>query len=363
MTVAHVNAIGCAHPPHDFHAEYLRFAQDMLADPKSRSAFTRMSERAGIAHRHTCLPVGTPAPGKLDHAGFYERGKFPGTAARMAMYQPHALSLASAAVAALGEHGQAAELARISHLIVASCTGLRAPGLEVTLMQQLGLSQGIERSVISFMGCAAAVPALRAAQHIVRADPQARVLVVNVELCSLHLQETVDLGELLAQMLFADGVTAALVSADPVGMVLQDFRSLVLPDSADCITWDIGDHGFRMHLSGQVPARIAHALARELNSGDNAGLLHGWHPRDYALWAVHAGGRSILDAVEASLQLSPVHLAHSRAVLNDYGNMSSATLMFTLARIMRDRDRHGSGMALAFGPGIAVESFRFRKSV
>jgi predicted naringenin-chalcone synthase len=139
---------------------------------------------------------------------------------------------------------------------------------------------------------------------------------------------------------------------------LGDFRSVILPDSADLITWTIGDHGFLMHLSGQVPGRIAQALRSDVSQGDPAGLLRGASAETYLHWAVHGGGRTVLDAVEIGLSLPPEALRHSRLVLHDFGNMSSCTIMFVLARMLAEKAR-GPGMAMAFGPGMVAETFRF----
>jgi predicted naringenin-chalcone synthase len=269
----------------------------------------------------------------------------------MLAYETQALTLALAAVGRLG-----LEPSEITHLIVASCTGFSAPGLDLQLTASLGLRPDVARTVIGFMGCSAAVPALRAADQAVRADPTARVLVINIELCSLHMRETDDVETALASMLFGDGCSAALVSADSSGLALGDFRSLILQDSADLITWAIGDHGFIMHLSGQVPGRIASALRADLN--DPSGLMRGQPPAAYQFWAVHGGGRTVLDAVEIGLDLPPTALRFSRSVLSDYGNMSSCTIMFVLSRMLADATP-GPGMAMAFGPGMVAETFRF----
>jgi predicted naringenin-chalcone synthase len=188
------------------------------------------------------------------------------------------------------------------------------------------------------------------------------VLVVNLELCSLHFQETSDLETMLSFLLFGDGCAAALVTADASGIALGDFRAFVIPDSQELITWHIGDQGFRMHLSGKVPARIAQALRDDLARADNEGILRGEGTQAVDLWAVHAGGRTVLDAVEIGLALGPRALQASRAVLQDHGNMSSATVMFVLQRMLQDRlaQRAGRGMAMAFGPGMVAETFRFR---
>ncbi len=350
---AFINRIGTATPAHDIHAAFVAYAGATLPDEKSRALFNRMASRAGIAHRFSHLRPGDPASGDVDADGFYRNGCFPGTAARMAAYGPQALTLALAAIAEL-----APDPAEITHLIIASCTGFTAPGLDVQLVAALGLRRSVARTLIGFMGCAAAIPALRAADHILRADPRARVLVVNVELCSLHLQETHDIETALSLLLFGDGASAALVTTDPTGIALGDFRALILPDSAELITWTIGDQGFVMHLSGQVPPRIATALRAEANSLCPAGLLRGGAASDFALWAVHGGGRTVLDAVEQGLALPADSLRFSRCVLHDHGNMSSATIMFVLARMLA-QSAHGPGLAMAFGPGMVAETFSF----
>jgi predicted naringenin-chalcone synthase len=189
---------------------------------------------------------------------------------------------------------------------------------------------------------------------MVRADAGARVLVVNLELSSLHLQEDFqDVPKMLSFLLFADGAAAALVTADPMGVGLGRFQATVIPRSAELITWHIRNQGFEMHLSGQVPGRIRRWLPEH-----GVRLLPAEPP---LLWAVHAGGRSILDAVQQSLTLPPHALRYSRDTLRNHGNMSSATLMFVLAKILDDPDARGAGMAMAFGPGLSVETFAFRR--
>jgi predicted naringenin-chalcone synthase len=222
----------------------------------------------------------------------------------------------------------------------------------------------VERTIVGFMGCAAAVPSLRLAHHIVHSNPAARVLVVTCELCTLHLQETANLETILSFLLFGDGAAAALVTAEPSGIAMEDFRAAVIPQSQGLITWQIGDQGFDMHLSGEVPGRIAQALRAERAGDDENGLLRGENVQDIALWAVHGGGRTVLDAVEAGLALAPGTLQQSRQVLHDYGNMSSSTVMFVLQRMLQARRTSEStatrrGLAIAFGPGMVAESFRF----
>lgn len=361
MTVmAHLNRIGTAVPAHDIHVPFLAFARTLLREDRTRQVFDRMAERSGIEHRWSLLRPGRLDAGEVDADGFYVRGRFPGTAARMALYERGALALALQAAADLDIE---AERARITHLIVASCTGFTAPGLDLQLTGRLGLRPDVARTMIGFMGCSAAVPALRAARDTVLADPGARVLVINLELSTLHLQETSDLETVLSFMLFADGGAAALVSADPTGFSLGDFRSVLIPESAEFITWQIGDAGFLMHLSGQVPGRIAGALRDDLTRADPGGILRGEGTQAVDLWAVHAGGRTVLDAVEIGLRLDADALLVSREILREHGNMSSATIMFVLRRLLASPAAPGArGLAMAFGPGMVAETFRFRRA-
>jgi predicted naringenin-chalcone synthase len=356
MTTAHINKIGTALPPYDVHASYIAFTHKMLNIDKSERVFDRMAQRSGIAHRYSVLPVDDLSSGETGKQGFYSPGAYPSTAQRMRVYESYAPDLAELAVEALDFQEQ---MSKITHLVVASCTGFMAPGLDHILARRLGLRTDLQRTLVGFMGCSAAVPALRIAQQAVLADPAARVLVVNLELCTLHLQETYDLETALTFLLFGDGCSAALVSTDETGIALHDFHSVLIPDSEELITWHIGDQGFDMHLSGKVPGRITQALREELARGDGGGLLRGEGPRAIDLWAVHAGGRTILDAVENGFALDNQALAESRAVLAEHGNMSSATVMFVLKRMLDNAPKGRRGLAMAFGPGVVAETFRF----
>ncbi len=358
--IAHINSIGTAVPPHLVHDAFVDFVAQSLDDSKKHKLFDRMVARSGIEQRFSFIEPEVLPDGRItDTRRFYGPGDWPATGERMARYEEWAPKLALQAVTALDRN-----IARqgITHLVVASCTGFIAPGIDQIIAAAAGLNPSVERTVVGFMGCYAAVNALRVAHHIVRSEPAARVLVVNVELCTLHLQRTHDLERLLSMLLFGDGASAALVTAEPTGIALVDFRSAAISGSEDAITWRIGDQGYDMHLDGRVPSFIATALKQERERTDEEGILRGKTPQDFDLWAVHAGGRTILDAVERALDLPGDALFASREVLREYGNMSSATLMFVLAAILARRGGEVSGangLALAFGPGLAAESFRF----
>ena len=353
MTHAFLNAIGTAVPAHDVHDAFVSFAATLLPDERLRRLFSRMTERCAIDHRYSRLVPGAhPAGDALDRDGFYRRGHFPGTGARMARYEDNALPLALEAVRRLGDE---ARLDTVTHLIVTSCTGFHAPGLDLLLLAALGLRPSVERTVVGFMGCYAAFNALKLARHVVRSEPAARVLLVNLELCTLHLQETADLEQVLSFLVFADGCAASVVSAAPRGLSLDRFHAELLPDTEPLITWRIGDNGFDIMLSGRVPGAIADGLVRAAPR-----ILEDAAFTPPELWAVHPGGRSVLDAVQNALGLPPDALAESRAVLRAFGNMSSCTILFVLDRLLRDARPGASGIAMGFGPGLVAETLRFR---
>lgn len=337
-----INAIATAVPDCDVHARYTEWAVAQLDDTRRTAIFRRMESRGGISHRYSVLSGDDAA---MDFGSFYMRDEEPGTGARMQRYAAHAPDLAMRAIEGLRD----AE--GITHIVTASCTGFMAPGLDQLIARRLGLSADVERVSIGFMGCYAGITLLRTAAHILRSNPEARVLAVAVELCSLHLQRTDDIESLLAMGQFADGAAAALITSEGEGLALGEGLSLALEESDELITWTIGDSGFVMQLSGEVPGRLGEALdddaTRELILGDSPP----------AAWAVHPGGRSVLDAVERGLFLPPAALAQSRWVLDEFGNMSSATVIFVLERLARERPQ--SGIALAFGPGLAMEGLRF----
>ena len=222
-------------------------------------------------------------------------------------------------------------------------------------MARCGLPTSVERTIIGFMGCYAAINALKLARHIVRSERDARVLIVNIELCTLHLRQTRDLEKLLSFCLWGDGCAAALVSADPVGLRLDRFHAIVAAESRDLMTWSVKDDGFDMVLSGQVPGAIHDTL--QTGIGD---ILGNKSVAEVDLWAVHPGGRSILDAVERSLDLDADALNTSRDVLRDNGNMSSATVMFVLEKMLQARAHDKVGCAMAFGPGLTAETMMFQ---
>jgi alkylresorcinol/alkylpyrone synthase len=265
---------------------------------------------------------------------------------------------ASAAEQALTEAG--VEPAEVTHVVTVSCTGMFAPGPDFRLVKDLGLPADVERYHIGFMGCAAALPGLRAAARICAAQPDAVVLVAAAELCTLHIRSSEDPQQIVAASVFADGAAAAVVSARPRAagprLELDRFGTVLTSEGESDMVWTIGDEGFDMVLTAEVP-RI---IGREIRAAVGSFL------RDDVpdVWAVHPGGRSVLDRVESGLGLDPAALDASRSVLRRQGNMSSATILFILRELLLD-DSLGDGAtvaALAFGPGLTVESALLTRS-
>jgi predicted naringenin-chalcone synthase len=347
LPTAYINRIATAVPLHDVHAPFVDFARLLLGEHRQRGErFERMVQMAGIAHRYSCIdPSG----------GFYAFDRFPSTAERMRAFDACAPELAASTVEALD---LGAERNRITHLLLTCCTGFSAPGIDLELVKRCRLPSSVERVIIGFMGCYAAINALKLARHIVRSEPAARVLVLSLELCTLHLRQTTDLEDLLSFLLFADGCGACLVTAEASGLALDGFRAVLVPETDDLMSWHIRDFGFEMGLSARVPGAIRRALsdcADEILSGSPVSSID--------LWAVHPGGRSILDAVERALGLAPAALSVSREVLQRYGNMSSATILFVLAAMLRRPLQGAAGCAMSFGPGLIAETMQFHMAL
>jgi len=353
MTKAFINRIATAVPQHDVHQAFIAFAAGLLPEGTMRNLFRRMARLSDIEHRYSFVqPIATENGIWKDVEQVYEPGNFPITARRMKFFENFAPQLARKTLDKLALTQE--ECQAITHVIVTSCTGLYAPGLDFDIVNHLGLNPSVERTMIGFMGCYAAINALKSAHHIVRSEPDARVLVLNLELCSLHFQETDNIEQVLSFLVFADGCAASIVSAAPQGLAIDSFLALRIPETSHLITWRIGELGFDMHLSGKVPGEIGSAL-KQLGSQ----VTRGTDPLAIDLWAVHPGGRTILDAVEKGFALPANALAFSRKILADYGNMSSATVMFVLQRIMEQAQRGQQGCAMSFGPGLTAETMLF----
>ncbi len=360
---AHILSIGTALPQTTIEQDDVRdfFARqpgyDRLASRLVHAAF----DAAAIERRHTVVT-------ELADGGTHGRDVFvsadgvlqaPSTGVRNAVYAAEAPALfAEAARAALTEAGITADA--VTHVVTASCTGFFAPGPDYRLIRDLGLPATVERYHLGFLGCAAAFPALRTASHICASRPDAVVLVVCAELCSLHIRSSTEPDQIVASSVFADGAAAAVVSGRPgsgPSLELERFGTSVTSEGETDMVWLIGDEGFEMTLTAEVPRIIGREIL-DVVTGFLDAAPGDERPWGVDAWAVHPGGRSILDRVESSLSLDPAALAASRAVLQQAGNMSSATILFILRDLLADAalgdDARIAG--LAFGPGLTVES-------
>ncbi|SDE21732.1 type III polyketide synthase [Auraticoccus monumenti] len=364
MTSAAVHAIGTALPPNVLEQPV---ARDLLAAQPglSRLGVRRLRaafDASSIDTRHTVLDeLVDPADGS-PFVGPDGLLVHPSTGVRNARYVRHVPELVLQAARRALAGAPELTAGDVTHVITASCTGFFAPGPDHVLVRELGLSPATERMHLGFMGCYAAFPALRAARTICTADPDAVVLVVCVELCTLHVHSGDDLDTVVASSVFADGAAAALVTARPPApgrtvLGLDGFASAVVDDGREEMAWTIGDLGFDMVLTAAVPKVLEREVARALEplrADDPALAGRPW--REVDGWAVHPGGRSVLDRVQVALGLDEEQLAPSREVLRRHGNMSSATVLFILADLLADPDGPGRVCAVAFGPGLTVES-------
>lgn len=257
----------------------------------------------------------------------------------------------------------------ITHVITVSCTGFFNPGPDYKLVRALGLNPSVQRYHLGFMGCYAAFPAMRAAKSFCDADPDAVVLVVSAELCSLHVRSSNDPDIIMGSSLFADGAAAAVITArdlpgDSPAIVLDHFETTLTPVGEESMAWNIGDHGFEMVLGAYVPHiiddHIVGALEPLLAKDPSLAPLA---YNEIGHWAIHPGGRSILDKVEAKLELSEEQLVPARETLRNFGNMSSATVMFVLKHILDQPFTGGNERicSMAFGPGLTVETGLFTR--
>lgn len=353
-----------------------------LAQPgRSRLAqrlVTAAFDASAIDTRHTVIDEldGSPRGARTDVPPvFYDADAglvlTPSTGTRNAVFAARCPELVLTAGRRALEAAPGIEAGDVTHVVTVSCTGFYAPGPDYALVRNLGLSPRTQRYHLGFMGCYAAFPALRAARDFCTADPGAVVLVVCVELCSLHLRASDDPDTIVASSVFSDGAAAAVVTGRDVPgspgaavLTLDAFDTTLTPVGEGDMAWTIGDEGFEMVLSRYVPAIIGEhidAALAPLLAGDPA--LAGGPASAVDLWAVHPGGRSILDKVQHALALSDGQLEASRSTLAEHGNMSSATVLFVLRRLLHGpgRSQHLEGAAprvcaMAFGPGLTVES-------
>ena len=345
--------------PHAQHALYT-FADKVYSKDAIESRKLRfLYHHSGIETRYSVLEdFSLPAAERSFFPVAEDLEPFPGIEARMTAYETHAPTLSCKAI----EDCIAGKIdkAEITHLITVSCTGMSAPGLDLQIMEQMELQQNIHRSSVNFMGCYAAIHALKIADAYCRADQNAKVIVVCTELCTLHFQKDITQNNILSSLLFSDGSAAMLITGDTdeKGFKLENFYAEVAFKGKQDMSWAISSKGFLMTLTGYVPELIkadfeglvSRALAASRKTKDDIELL-----------AIHPGGKKILEVIEESLHLPRKALAPSYAVLKENGNMSSASIVFVLKKMLTECLETDAAptrlFGAAFGPGLTMETF------
>jgi predicted naringenin-chalcone synthase len=343
------------------HKDSLEIARVLCArTPEQETWLPTIYQGTGIEQRYLCLGrevVNDVINGTRHTSSPFlptgsEDDRGPTTRVRLEHYRKLAPPLAlTASRRALEQSGLAAR--QITHLITVTCTGFFAPGLDLALIQGLGLAPTVERTQVGFMGCHGAINGLRVARAYYEADPSARVLLCATELCSIHYYYGWDPQKMIANAIFGDG-SAALVAGGPSAdsWRVTATGSCLLPDSADAMTWAIGDQGFEMTLAKRVPGLIAAHLRPWLEEWL---ARHGLTIDRIGSWAIHPGGPRILTAVGEALALPAEATAAARQVFAEYGNMSSPTVLFIIDRL-RQLGSPRPCVAMGFGPGLMAEA-------
>jgi alpha-pyrone synthase len=355
---SYITAISTANPKHKMsQPQIASFMSKAMQMNESQTRDLSVLYRAsGIRTRYSVIGDYGDIDGEKP---FYPNSEnlepFPTVGDRMALFQREALPLALKAFEPLVK---AKQTDGITHLVTVSCTGMYAPGLDLELIEELKLSRNIQRTAINFMGCYAAFNALKLADQFCKNDPEAKVAIICIELCSIHFQKKNDPDTILSNALFGDGAAAVIVSSKPgkLGLKLDHFFCDIAPQGKDEMAWSIGDFGFEMKLSTYVPDIIKSGIkdltkkllgSKEMNSGN------------VDFYAIHPGGKRILQVIEEELGLTKEDNAAAYQVLRNYGNMSSPTVLFVIKELMDTLTAADSGktiLSFAFGPGLTLES-------
>ena len=365
-----LESIATANPPFKLSKnQILTFSSKLEGmSPKLCDRAAKIYENSGIDHRYTCIQdYLTEPPNFSFYPNNWGLNPLPSTFDRNQLYQLYATKIAILAAQQAIEDAKL-NSEHITHLIVVSCTGFSAPGLDVRLIQKLRLRNDVDRTMIGFMGCCAAFNGLKSAHAICQSNPNAKVLLVCVELCTLHFQNENSLETIVINAIFGDGAAAAILSSksdhDANGkLAYVDGASALADDTSDLMSWTIGNTGFLMGLSPRVPDAIVQHLPNYLTQLlDRNNLTQS----DLNFWAVHPGGRQIVDKIQELFRLEDSLMRDSYEILKQYGNMSSCTILFILKRLL---SRHNggeklqNGLALAFGPGLTIEGCIFKQVV
>lgn len=335
----------------------LRVAEGQEMTQRKLKALYRLSS---IDQRYTVIEDYSKESGYTFFPDVPDLSPAPGTASRMRKFEETALPLAAEAIKDALPEGF--DYQEITHLIAVSCTGMYAPGIDIELIETLGLKTSVERTCINFMGCYAAFSAFKVANSICKANPKAKVVLVCIELCTLHFQNELDDDQMIASTIFGDGAAAMLVQGEPGSekcLSMREFYCDLALGGKDAMTWKIRDTGYEMKLSSAVPNFLEEGvddLVNRLLGSLDLGL------GDIDHFALHPGGKRILQALEKSLKLNKEQTAASYHILRQYGNMSSASVIFVIDHLLRGAptDKEGQLMlSMAFGPGLTLESGLF----
>lgn len=357
---AFILALATAVPPHAMNQTVLGtwLSERLKLSPEKQARLCKIFDHSAIDTRHFSIPDCEPNPTEASLYPLDLTQSVPGTAARNQFYKEKALPLATrSAQAALKQWGGPIE--SISHVVSVSCTGMMAPGLEFLLIDSLGLRRDVERLALNFMGCFGAIRGLSVAKALATENPRNRVLLVCTELCSLHFQADQEMDTFIANALFADGSAAVVVGAQPLPTEspqweLVQRHSFALLNSKEDMTWDSSDHGYVMRLSHAVPFRLHEAIKPFVER-----LTASQCMLNQCSYVVHPGGKAILHKVAQALGLQRSDLEASWEVMRQFGNMSSATVLFVLERTKVDPHKPWAP-CLAFGPGLSIEGFLLR---
>lgn len=356
-------AVSTAVPPYSLAQEEIadKLVDVLSFDPEKAQALKQLYQNSAIRTRHSVIPDFAKGREEWNFWGKEFPKIIPGMSQRNDLYKIEAPKLAyEAAKKAVDAWG--GDPTTITHVISVSCTGIIAPGIEFNLMKQLNLKSSTQRLGINFMGCFGAFKGLSVAQSLAKENPKHRILLVCTELCSLHFQAEQTPDNMLANSLFSDGAAAVIVGADPASHETALWKickhsSLGLDDTTEKMSWEAGDHGFIMKLSHTVPVILSRQIAGFVQSLVNNDFLY-----TQCDWAIHPGGKSIVQAIEKALKLERSLTKASWDTLSDYGNMSSATFLFVLHRLLELKSTQKWTVGIGFGPGLSVEGILLSRS-
>lgn len=341
----------------------LKFMQTAYHDDTASRKLNILFHNSGVNTRYSVLPdFGNYQSGT---SLFNVNQQIPNVSQRLAVFKENAAPLAIAAIKEAFQklHTTIADF-KITHLITVTCTGIYSPGLGAGLIEQLNLPDDIFHTAINFMGCNAAFPALNLADMITKTDENAKVLIVCVELCTLHFQAVNNNDNLLANTIFGDGCAAAVVVSDraakknhQTGLSIKGFYSLLLYKGRDLMGWNVTPANFEMVLDTCIPEFIGKEVNEMVLKASERLKIE---PSAIDKWAIHPGGKKILDSIRKQLHLSDSDMQYSYKVLSDYGNMSSPTILFVLNEIMEAEHTEGESIfSIGFGPGLSIETALF----